>query len=297
MSEAGPLTRAKLAHVAERHQRAGWGLGPPVPDGVAHNRYDNGNSTRVETICWWRNRWSWCATIGPSWNQFSPTPCISLNNTVCHIVKRNAGEAGVGRPPIGKKAMTTAERQRRYWERVLGRGAAAPPDDPAVRKLERELKQALARIAELEARPAIDQRGLSRTSGMRSRPEFGEVGKLRAENGRLRAQIKLLTPALDGELVKLRKVVEELRGERASLKRALKEVARERDRNAVIRSSPILSAAAHGHLRKSNYRRIVGCLHSDTRHSKTAAQIDEAAVLFIPLEPLFQFAKEREADY
>jgi hypothetical protein len=58
----------------------------------------------------------------------------------------------VGRPPIGKHAMTDAERQRRYWERVLGK--AAQPDDAAkaqVAALERELAQARKRIAELEA--------------------------------------------------------------------------------------------------------------------------------------------------
>jgi hypothetical protein len=59
----------------------------------------------------------------------------------------------VGRPPIGKRAMSSAERQRRYWQRVL-QGEAAQPDDAAKAQsaaLEQELARARQRIAELEA--------------------------------------------------------------------------------------------------------------------------------------------------
>jgi hypothetical protein len=58
----------------------------------------------------------------------------------------------VGRPPIGKRAMSSAERQRRYWQRVL-QGEAAQPDDAAKAQsaaLEQELARARQRIAELE---------------------------------------------------------------------------------------------------------------------------------------------------
>jgi hypothetical protein len=59
----------------------------------------------------------------------------------------------VGRPPIGKRAMSSAERQRRYWQRVL-QGEAAQPDAAAKAQnaaLEQELARARQRIAELEA--------------------------------------------------------------------------------------------------------------------------------------------------
>ena len=59
----------------------------------------------------------------------------------------------MGRPPIGKRAMSSAERQRRYWQRVL-QGEAAQPDDAAKAQsaaLEQELARARQRIAELEA--------------------------------------------------------------------------------------------------------------------------------------------------
>lgn len=58
----------------------------------------------------------------------------------------------MGRPPIGKRAMSSAERQRRYWQRVL-QGEAAQPDDAAKAQsaaLEQELARARQRIAELE---------------------------------------------------------------------------------------------------------------------------------------------------
>jgi chromosome segregation ATPase len=54
----------------------------------------------------------------------------------------------MGRPPIGKQAMSGAERQRRYLDRLLKGGQrASQPDDDA---LVQQLAQARARIAELE---------------------------------------------------------------------------------------------------------------------------------------------------
>jgi hypothetical protein len=55
----------------------------------------------------------------------------------------------MGRPPIGKTAMTDAERMRRYR---LKHGKDKPVTKPASPKLVKELAQAKARIAELEAK-------------------------------------------------------------------------------------------------------------------------------------------------
>ena len=90
-------------------------------------------------------------------------------------------------------------------------------------------------------------------------------------------------------MIKLHKENEELRGERTTLKRVLRQTVKERDRNAVVRSSPLLRAAAAGSLKRANYRKIVACLHRDTRRSKSETQIDEASALFIELQGLFQF--------
>jgi hypothetical protein len=153
-----------------------------------------------------------------------------------------------------------------------------------------ELAQAQARIAELEAKLAEDRRRPARTAGGGARPAaFTEEARLRAQNAELRRQINLLRPTVDGEVVKLRKEVEELRGERVSLHRVLKQVAKERDQHRIIHSSPLLRVAADGKLKRATYRKIVQCLHHDSRRARTEAQLDEAAVLFIELEDLFQF--------
>jgi hypothetical protein len=55
----------------------------------------------------------------------------------------------MGRPPVGKTAMTAAERMRRYR---LRHAAAKPVTKPASIKLVKELAQAKARIADLETK-------------------------------------------------------------------------------------------------------------------------------------------------
>jgi cell division protein FtsB len=66
----------------------------------------------------------------------------------------------MGRPPIGKRAMSSAERQRRYWERVLQGGARS--DDAALRA---ELAAAKARIAELGAENAALKAKIAKAQG------------------------------------------------------------------------------------------------------------------------------------
>ena len=99
--------------------------------------------------------------------------------------------------------------------------------------MQQQLAAAKARITELErqrreAAEAKPASGLARARGGFHQP-LNEVTKLRGENASLRARIKILTPTLDGEVIKLRREIELMRGERASLKLALKRAARERD--------------------------------------------------------------------
>ena len=93
-------------------------------------------------------------------------------------------------------------------------------------------------------------------------------------------------------MIKLRKEVEELRGERSLLKQKLKKVAKERNRNAVIHSSPLLRAAARGDLERAIYHKLIGCLHADSRRSKTEADFNEAAARLNGLKQLFQFDRD-----
>jgi hypothetical protein len=178
----------------------------------------------------------------------------------------------MGRPPIGKRAMTALERLHRHRAKLRARKGETKPETKHETKSETK-----------PARSGALARAHARTV------EFGEVGRLRAENNRLRARIKVLTPTLDGETIKLRKEVEGLRGERHALKQALRQAAKERDRNAIVRSSPLLRAAARGDLKRANYHKIIACLHRDTRASKSETQRDEAAALFTTLNKLFQF--------
>jgi hypothetical protein len=60
----------------------------------------------------------------------------------------------MGRPPIGKQAMSGAERQRRYLARLLGGKSGPSHDAKLVERLRAELAQAKARITDLESKLA-----------------------------------------------------------------------------------------------------------------------------------------------
>jgi hypothetical protein len=155
--------------------------------------------------------------------------------------------------------------------------------------LRQELAAANARITELETRIRAEAKPESGLLRARGREPLNEVTKLRVQNAELRARILRLTPTLDGEVIKLRKEVEELRGERSSLKQALKKAAKERDRNAVIRSSPLLRAAARGDLKRERFNAIAKALHEDRLARCSKAELHDAASYFFELRPLFQF--------
>src|SRR5262245_25737789 len=85
---------------------------------------------------------------------------------------------GRGRPPIGKRAMTPAEKQRRYRERHGLTGAAQ--EKPAKTKTDaamaKELAQAKARIAELEQELARAKAAAARRRRRRRRGHgFGQA--------------------------------------------------------------------------------------------------------------------------
>src|SRR5262245_118413 len=94
----------------------------------------------------------------------------------------------MGRPPIGERAMTPAEKQRRYRERKFGNKPSVTKS-AAVAKLE-------ARIRELEvelARRKAQERSAIKPAGTRSSREvFSEEGRLRAEIGKLKSDITKL---------------------------------------------------------------------------------------------------------
>jgi hypothetical protein len=93
-----------------------------------------------------------------------------------------------GRPPLGKRAMTTEERQRRYWERVLRE--QTPPESKEIPTLKRELAQARARIATLEQELARARRAAV------PRPESEEIAALQRQLKGVRTQNTNLKAAL-----------------------------------------------------------------------------------------------------
>jgi hypothetical protein len=186
-----------------------------------------------------------------------------------------------GRPPTGK-ALTSAERQRRYLDRIRATGVAAM--EAQVAALKDENATLRRRIAFLERHgEGQDQLKITRTSPQ----EFGETGRLRAENAKLKADIRKLKAMMqeEPEATKLRKRIVELRAEMATLRRALKEIAKERD-NYRRRTKPE-HREAQRLLTSSSYRTLIKALHSDRTKHVSSAELVEAERLCVALRPLF----------
>jgi hypothetical protein len=193
----------------------------------------------------------------------------------------------MGRPPIGKHAMTGAERQRRYLERLLN--SAKPEQQLSVTQL--ELAQARMRIAELEktleSAPQHNRSQGELKVRAASRQEFGEVAKLRAENVKLKGDIFKLKAMLqeEPEATKLRKKIADQQAEMATMRRAMKQVAKERDEYK-RRTEPKYREAL-SLLTGPNYRVIIKALHSDRSQHVSSAELAEAERLVVALRPLF----------
>jgi len=126
----------------------------------------------------------------------------------------------MGRPPIGKRAMTAAEKQRRYRARKFGNKPRVTKSALAaeIAALKQQLAQAHKRIAELERRGELT-RG-RRDSGQTGAAVFSEVGKLCAEIVKLKSDIIKLNAMLQEEpdAAKLRKKVVDQQVEMTSMR-------------------------------------------------------------------------------
>jgi hypothetical protein len=193
----------------------------------------------------------------------------------------------MGRPPIGKQAMSGAERQRRYLDRLLaGKSSVTKPKGPDGR--DREIATLKARIAELQAAKSSVTSPLTRSYRREAgEPDFGEAGKLRAENVKLKSDKAKLNAMLqlDPDAAKLRKTVVDQRVEMASMRRAMEGIAKERDRHK-RRAEPEYREAGKL-LTGPNYRVIIKALHSDRMKQCTAAELATAERVVTALRPLF----------
>jgi len=204
----------------------------------------------------------------------------------------------MGRPPIGKVAMTSTERVHRFRAKHrTGKPETKHETKPGIdtllafaklkariAELERQLTQAHKRIAGLE------RRGEGQL--MRSRrEEFTEVGKLRAEIVRLKSDIAKLKAMLQEEpdAAKLRKKVADQQVELASMRRVMKEIAKERDKYQVRVKAyrQPKHQEARRLLTRKNHNVLLNALHSDRSKHVTVADLATAERLVVALRPLF----------
>jgi len=114
--------------------------------------------------------------------------------------------------------------------------------------------------------------------------ERAEVAWLRQENARLKAMLRE-----DPDAAKLRKKIDALQTEIASMRRAMKEDAKQRDhfqKRYQKRTTP-KGREAEGLLTTENYRAIVKALHYDRAQHVSADEMKTAEQIFIALRPLF----------
>jgi hypothetical protein len=208
----------------------------------------------------------------------------------------------MGRPPIGKVAMTSTERVHRFRaKRRTGKPETKHETKPGldtllmfaklkarIAELERQLTQAHKRIAGLERRGAGEGQLTRSHREERSRPvEFTEVGRLRAEIGRLKSDNIKLKMMLQEEpdAAKLRKKVVDLQVEKANLRQELRRVAKERDKYQV-RLKPKYREAMKLLTRKT-HDAIIWALHADRLKQCSSTELATAHTLVTALRPLF----------
>jgi hypothetical protein len=196
----------------------------------------------------------------------------------------------MGRPPIGKVAMTSTERSRRHR---AGAAQPAPKAKPTPRerfdpRLLDEIARLKARIAELEAKRVG---GVVRSGRAHAETTFSETGRLRAEIAKLKSDnIKFKAMlAEEPDAAKLRKKVIDQKAEMASLHQENRRLAKERDKHRSDAQRYKLPAHkdARSLLVRKTFNAIVKALHPDRRKLTTDEEMAEAERQFIALKPLF----------
>jgi hypothetical protein len=165
----------------------------------------------------------------------------------------------MGRPPLGERAMTAAEKMRRYRERKFAPKptAAEPPTAATKPTADRESAALKARIRELEAENAALKAELADSVGDR----FAS----RRHGVKPKAARPPLPPdeERDRQIKSLKTMVQNLRAKNAEMIRW---------HDAEMRR--------HGKMQRATFVAVTKALHPDERHKLTAKQIDEACGLF-----------------
>jgi hypothetical protein len=213
----------------------------------------------------------------------------------------------MGRKPLGKRPLTGAEAQERYWrKKLLG-------EQPEVRDADRVENAALkARIKEMEQENSALRRqlkaaqssvGRSDSALAKGQGQSGRSGRVRGDTLQeqqiafLKSELALKTMRIKElervtgpDLAKLIKQVEQLKIDKHNWRQEAKEYAKQRDKDAKelnkYRSNPKYRHA-HELLNSQTYNTIIKVLHPDRRQHCTEEEKKEATRLFIEIKPAF----------
>jgi hypothetical protein len=196
----------------------------------------------------------------------------------------------MGRPPIGKVAMTSTERVHRFRAKhrkdkpETKRNETEAELRPRIRMLEAELAD-LKRHGQLTRSRRASQTGVGGA-------DLSEAGILRRKIVGLKSDITKLKLALQEEpdAAKLRKKVVDQQVEMRGLRAVLKQTAKERDEyQARVKAYALTKhIEARQKLTRQNYNILIKTLHSDRTKQVSADELKEAERLVVALRPLFE---------
>lgn len=174
----------------------------------------------------------------------------------------------MGRPPIGERAMTAAEKMRRYRERKPKQppkpSAQAEPD-AALRARIAELERELAEVRQAKSQDGIDIPSLLSAS----QRERYEAARRRLEKEFEQFKEAYKRQAYDDAAAHMDQWLEET---------LLPKLRSEQDEAKDIIQS------RKGIMDKATFNKIRRCLHTDSRKSASAKVLDEAFTSFMALE-------------
>jgi hypothetical protein len=201
----------------------------------------------------------------------------------------------MGRPPIGKTAMTAAERQRQRRERLRQAGQPAKPRPQSFRDSHHVTKQDAAalqaRIAQLEAELARARRAPAPVS-KRHPLDDDLITRLQAQVRRLEAahraaaKAEPIAPPVEhggdagAEIDVLRATLARRDATIRELRAEIRHVRKEIDTHDRGAAADLKAQIRRITMSRAIYSKVINCLHPDQRDNATEADKNEACGLF-----------------